>query len=60
MNNDLIILIIIIGVTVSAVIMFVFHVNEVDPGDAVLYTIHLAYPTGSTENNFNFQSILIY
>jgi hypothetical protein len=54
MNNDLIILIIITGVTISAVIMFVLHANdEVYPGDTVLYASQLAYPTGKTENTFN-------
>jgi hypothetical protein len=55
MNNDLIILIIITGVTISAVIMFVLHANEeVFPGDTVLYASRLVYPTGYTENTFNF------
>jgi hypothetical protein len=54
MNNDLIILII-TGVTISAVIMFVLHANdEIYPGDTVLYASQLVYPTGYTENTFNF------
>ena len=54
MNNDLIILII-TGVTISAVIMFILHANEeVFPGDTVLYASRLVYPTGYTENTFNF------
>lgn len=54
MNNDLIILIIITGVTITAVIMFVLHANdEIFPGDTVLYASQLIYPTGNTENTFN-------
>ena len=54
MNNDLIILIIITGVTISAVIMFVLHANdEIFPGDTVLYASQLIYPTGNTEYTFN-------
>ena len=54
MNNDLIILIIIAVVTISAVIMFVLHANdEIFPGDTVLYASQLKYPTGNTENSFN-------
>jgi hypothetical protein len=53
MNNDLIILII-TGVTISAVIMFVLHANdEIYPGDTVLYASQLVYPTEKTENTFN-------
>lgn len=53
MNNDLIILIIITGVTISAVIIFVFYANdEIFPGDTVLYASQLIYPTGNTENTF--------
>jgi len=54
MNNDLIILIIIAGVTISAVIMFVLHANyQIFPGDTVLHASQLVYPTGNTENTFN-------
>lgn len=53
MNNDLIILII-TGVTISAVIMFVLHAtDEMYPGDNVLYASQFVYPTGKTENTFN-------
>jgi len=55
MNNDLIILIIITGVTISAVIMFVLHSNdEIFPGDTVLYASQLIYPPRNTENTFSF------
>ncbi len=50
MNNDLIIFIIIIGVTISAVILAVLHANdEIFPGDAVLYASQLIHQIRNTE-----------
>jgi hypothetical protein len=46
-------LIIITGVTISAVIMFVHANDEILPGDTVLYASQLIYQTGNTENTFN-------
>ena len=54
MNNDLIVLIIIRGVKISAVMMFVLHATEeIYPGDTVLYASQFVHPTGNTENTFN-------